>query len=78
MLAQPQHLGCLKSGDRGVPRDLDQSRRADLLGDGPALTVGALVAPKQGRTDHAIGIVEENRSVHLPGQTHRERRVPQL
>ena len=75
LLAQPQHLGRLKSGDRGVARDLDQPGGADFLGDGPALVLGPLVAPQQGRADHAIAFVQEHRPVHLPRQPKRQRRM---
>ncbi len=66
LVAEPQHLGCLEPGERGVARDLDEPVGADPLGDLLALPFGALIVPEQRRTDHLARGVEEDRAVHLP------------
>ncbi len=68
LVAQPEDLGGLEAGERGVPGDRDQPRRADCGGDRRALRRRALVVPEEGRADHGVGVVEEDRAVHLAGQ----------
>ena len=65
LVSEPQDLGGLEPGERGVPGDLDEPPLPNELRDGLALLGGALVVPEQRRSDHLARSVEEHRAVHL-------------
>ena len=78
VLAKPQDLRRLKTRDRGIACDGDQSLGADLLGDGLALGRRPLIAPQDCRPDDPITLVEEHGAVHLPREPEAQRRVAKL
>ncbi len=68
LLPQPEQLGRLEPGQRGVARDLQQPFGAHPGGDLAALRLRPLVVPEQRRADRLPGTVEEDRAVHLAAQ----------
>jgi hypothetical protein len=71
VVAQPQRLGRLKAGERRVAGDRAQPPHAHPILKLHALGAGALVVPEERRPDHPSVAVEEDRSVHLPGEADR-------
>ena len=68
MVAHPQQLGKREAGqDRvgGVPQHIFP---ADFGVDEIHLSLAALVAPDERRTDHGAGIVKDHQAMHLAGE----------
>ena len=68
VIAHPEDFGSLEPGQSRITRDGEESFSADFLGDFGALCCGTLIVPQQGRADDGVGVVEEDRAVHLTGQ----------
>src|SRR5207247_797931 len=66
-IAKPQQFGCLEAGQRGITGNGHQRVPPDPIGYLDALRRGALVVPKQRRSDDAVFRVEEHSAVHLAG-----------
>src|SRR6266550_5765719 len=68
---QPEQLRRRETGQRSIPCQLEELGKAYARLDFPALGGGALVVPKDRGAQHALLVVEDDESVHLPRQPDR-------
>src|SRR2546423_4096819 len=68
---QPEQLRRRETGQRSIPCQLEELGEAYARLDFPALGGGALVVPKDRGAQHALLVVQDDESVHLPRQTER-------
>ena len=75
VVAHPHELGRRKAGQRVVAGDRDQPLRADGLADQVALRRRPLVVPQDRRSEHLVGVVEQDER-RASGRSARQRRCP--
>ena len=71
VVAHPKQFGQCEIGQRRIASQLNYFSFANFRIEPVALRLCALVAPNQGRTQDLIVRIQQNRTVHLPGQAHR-------
>jgi hypothetical protein len=69
VLADPKKFRQGEIGKRWIAGELNQTIATEEIRKLLYLGLGALIAPDERGTDHFIAGIEQDRSVHLPGET---------
>ena len=74
VVADPDELGRREAGQGVIAGDLDEPFRTHRPADLVARVGGPLVVPQDRRPQDPVGVIEQDRAVHLAGQPDRRRR----